>query len=158
MYSCWARGRICTTTAKSRALAALGMTQALAAIALAGLKTRHYNLRVERAQIGMAELAGNAAVAAVDKHERTQRGTVLGAIGGHGDLQKERLDFGIFGGASRRRGALLNRKSLLERRLPCQYKFRSTTGVWLLSPGEVFVPGRCLGLARRGWYLQSPRL
>jgi hypothetical protein len=54
-------------------------------------------------------------VAAVDEHERTQRGTVLGAIGGHGDLQKERLDFGIFGGASRRRGALLNKKSLLER-------------------------------------------
>jgi len=38
-------------------------------------------------------------VAAVDKHERTQRGTVLGAIGGHGDLQKERLDFGIFWGS-----------------------------------------------------------
>jgi hypothetical protein len=36
-------------------------------------------------------------VAAVDEHERTQRGTVLGAIGGHGSLQKERLDFGIFG-------------------------------------------------------------
>jgi hypothetical protein len=40
---------------------------------------------------------GNAAVPAVDKCERTQRGTVLGAIGGHGSLQKERLDFGIFG-------------------------------------------------------------
>ena len=34
---------------------------------------------VEGAEIGMAELAGNAAVAAVNKHERTQRGTVLGA-------------------------------------------------------------------------------
>ncbi len=52
---------------------------------------------MEGAEIGMAELAGNTAVAAVDKHERTQRGTVLGAIGGHGSLQKERLDFGIFG-------------------------------------------------------------
>ncbi len=52
---------------------------------------------VERAEIRMVGAAGNAAVAAVDKHERTQRGTVLGAIGGHGSLQKERLDFGIFG-------------------------------------------------------------
>ena len=54
-------------------------------------------LQLKGAEIGMAELAGNAAVAAIDKHERTQRGTVLGAIGGHGSLQKERLDFGIFG-------------------------------------------------------------
>ena len=44
----------------------------------------------------MAGLAWNAAVAAVDEGERTQRGTVLGAIG-HGSLQKEDLDFGIFG-------------------------------------------------------------
>jgi hypothetical protein len=50
---------------------------------------------VEGAEIGMAELARNAAVA-VNKHERTHRETVLGAIGGHGSLQKERLDFGIF--------------------------------------------------------------
>jgi len=34
---------------------------------------------------------------AVDKHERTQRGTVLGASGGHGSLQKERLDLGFLG-------------------------------------------------------------
>ncbi len=44
---------------------------------------------VEGAEIRMVVAAGNAAVAAVDKHERTQRGTVLGAIGGHGDLQKD---------------------------------------------------------------------
>src|SRR5258708_40346873 len=47
---------------------------------------------VEGAEIRMAELARNAAVAAVDKGEGTQRGTVLGAIGGHESLQKERLD------------------------------------------------------------------
>ena len=52
---------------------------------------------VEGAEIRMAELARNAAVAAVDKHERTLRGTVLGAIGGHGSLQKERLDLGFLG-------------------------------------------------------------
>ncbi len=51
---------------------------------------------VEGAEIRMAGLAGNAAVAAVDKGEGTQRGTVLGAIG-HGSLQKERLDLGFFG-------------------------------------------------------------
>ncbi len=51
---------------------------------------------VEGAEGGMAGLARNAAVAAVDEGERTQRGTVLGAIG-HGSLQKEDLDFGIFG-------------------------------------------------------------
>src|SRR6266851_10496300 len=37
---------------------------------------------------------------------------------------ERKIRFGIFGGASRRRGALLNKKSLLERRLPCQYKFQ----------------------------------
>jgi hypothetical protein len=37
------------------------------------------------------------ALAAVDKGERTQRGTVVGAIGGHGSLQKEILDLGFFG-------------------------------------------------------------
>jgi len=52
---------------------------------------------VEGAEIRVAELTRNAAAAAVDKHERTQRGTVLGAIGGHGSLQKERLDLGFFG-------------------------------------------------------------
>src|SRR4029077_12652218 len=50
---------------------------------------------VEGAEIRIAGLPGNAAVAAVNKHERTQIGTVLGVIGGHGSLQKERLDFGI---------------------------------------------------------------
>jgi hypothetical protein len=56
---------------------------------------------VERAEVRMVDAARNAAVAAVDEHEGTQRGTVLGAIGGHGSLQKERLDFGIFWGVSR---------------------------------------------------------
>ena len=101
------------------------MTPGLAAIALAGLKTRHYTgrrrdrdgrpgaecgsgghraggsedppLQLKGAEIGMAGLARNAAVAAVDKGEGTQRGTVLGAIGGHGSLQKERLDLGFLG-------------------------------------------------------------
>jgi hypothetical protein len=45
----------------------------------------------------MAGLARRAAVAAVGKGERTQRGTVVGAIGGHGSLQKEGLDFGFLG-------------------------------------------------------------
>ena len=39
----------------------------------------------------------SAAVAGVGNTEGTQRGTVLGAIGGHGSLQKERLDLGLFG-------------------------------------------------------------
>ncbi len=67
---------------------------------------------VEGAEIRMGGLSRNAAVAAIGKGERTQRGTVLGVIGGHGSLQKERLDFGIFWGVSRRRGALLNEESL----------------------------------------------
>jgi len=45
----------------------------------------------------MADAAGNAAVAAIGKGEGTQRGTVVGAIGGHGSLQKERLDLGFLG-------------------------------------------------------------
>jgi len=43
---------------------------------------------VERAEVRMRG-PGSAALAAVGKGERTQRGTVLGAIGGHGSLQKE---------------------------------------------------------------------
>jgi hypothetical protein len=70
---------------------------------------------VEGAEIRIAGLPRNAAVAAVNKHERTQRRTVLGVVGGHGSLQKERLDFGIFWGVSRRRDALLNRESLPDR-------------------------------------------
>ncbi len=66
------------------------------AIALAGLKTRHYSLRAWE-----AGLAGHTALAAIGKSESTQRGTVLGAIGGHGSLQKERLDFGFIGEESR---------------------------------------------------------
>ena len=66
---------------------------------------------VERTEVRMTVAPGNAAVAAIDKHERTQSGTVVltcdrpdfigvnaavdGAIGGHGSLQKER--FGILG-------------------------------------------------------------
>ena len=43
---------------------------------------------VERAEVRMRG-PGSAALAAIGKGERTQRGTALGAIGGHGDLQKE---------------------------------------------------------------------
>jgi len=103
---------------------------------------------VERAEVRMTVAPGTAAVAAIDKHERTQRGTVVltcdhrailflcdrsavfftcdrravfllcdrravdGAIGGHGSLQREILDFG---GVSRKRGALLNKESIPER-------------------------------------------
>jgi len=38
---------------------------------------------VERAEIGMGS-ARSAALAAIGKSERTQRGTIVGAIGGHG--------------------------------------------------------------------------
>jgi hypothetical protein len=40
------------------------------------------------------------------------RRAVDGAIGGHGSLQREILDFG---GVSRKRGALLNKRSIPER-------------------------------------------
>jgi len=43
---------------------------------------------VERAEIGMVGAAWNAAASAIDEGERTQIGTILGAIG-HGSLQKE---------------------------------------------------------------------
>src|ERR1700724_2212218 len=58
---------------------------------LAGLLARE-GLRVlagvERAEVRMV-CAGSAAVAAVGKGERTQRDTDVGAMGGHGSLQKE---------------------------------------------------------------------
>jgi hypothetical protein len=63
--------------------------------------------------VGMAGLARNTAVAAVDEREGTQRATLLGVIG-HGSSPERRLDFGIFVGASRRRDAVLNRNSVTE--------------------------------------------
>ena len=44
---------------------------------------------------GMAGLARNAAVAAVDEGEGTQRGTIVGTIGEDRGLHKEGLDFGV---------------------------------------------------------------
>jgi hypothetical protein len=52
---------------------------------------------VEGAEMRMAGLAGNAAVAAVDEGERTQIGTVLGAVGGHGSSPERKIRFWIFG-------------------------------------------------------------
>jgi hypothetical protein len=68
---------------------------------------------------------GSAALAAISKGERTQRGTVLGAIGGHGSLQKERLDLGFLGSLAER-GALPNDKSLPE--VGLSIKFRGLSG------------------------------
>ena len=62
---------------------------------------------VEGAEIGMVDGTGNAALAAVDEHERTQGRTVLGANGGHRSLQKKDR-FWEFWGVSRRRGVVLN--------------------------------------------------
>src|SRR5216683_3431559 len=45
----------------------------------------------------VSRVSRNAALAAIGKGELTQRGTVLGAISGHGSLQKERLDLGFLG-------------------------------------------------------------
>ncbi len=67
---------------------------------------------VEGAEIGVVDAARDTAVAAVDKHERTQRGTVLGAMGGHGSSPERKIRFWDLWGASRRRDALLNEKSL----------------------------------------------
>src|SRR5260370_30655709 len=60
---------------------------------LAGVDGRGFSLESG----GKTAALQSAAVAAVGKGERTQRGTVLGAIGGHGSLQKERLDLGFLG-------------------------------------------------------------
>src|SRR5690348_5937636 len=50
---------------------------------------------VEGAEIRMAVAARSAAAAAISESERAQGHAVLGVIGGHGSLQKER--FGILG-------------------------------------------------------------
>jgi hypothetical protein len=52
---------------------------------------------VEDTTLEILTAAKNAAVAAVDEGEGTQRGTIVEAIGGHGSLQKEGLDFGFWG-------------------------------------------------------------
>ena len=50
---------------------------------------------VERAEVRMVG-AGSATLAAVGKGERTQRGTNVGAMSGHGSLQKEDQILGFF--------------------------------------------------------------
>src|SRR6266852_56029 len=92
MYSCWARGRVWTTTAKSRSLAGLGMTRRARGHRAGGSEDPPLQLGTRRGTDGRrGEECGSG------DRRQTQRGTVLGAIGGHGSLQKERLDFGIFG-------------------------------------------------------------
>ena len=60
---------------------------------------------VERAEVRMV-CAGSTALAAVGEGERTQRGTNVGAIGGHRSLQKEDLILGFWGSlAEARRGS-----------------------------------------------------
>lgn len=67
---------------------------------------------VEGAEIRMAVAARKAALAAIGERESTQGRAVLGVICRHRILQKERFE--IFGGTSRKRGALLNKKSVPE--------------------------------------------
>ena len=67
---------------------------------------------VERAEMRMAVATGSTAQAAIGNGERTQRGTVLGAIGGHGKSPERKIRFGIFWRVSRKRDALLNEESL----------------------------------------------
>src|SRR5260370_41180755 len=64
---------------------------------LAGVDGRGFGLESG----GKTAALQSAAVAAVGKGERTQKGKGVGASGGHGSLQKERVEFGIFGGAPR---------------------------------------------------------
>src|SRR5260370_22454390 len=85
MYSCWARCRVWT-----KVLAEIG--EGRERIYHRG----HGDQSTERTESYCAALQ-SAAMAAVGKGEGTQRGTALGAIGGHGSLQKEGLDFGFFG-------------------------------------------------------------
>ncbi len=54
----------------------------------AGLR---FLLGVEEAEARMAGASRSTAMAAVGKGERTQAGTVLGAIGGQGSLQKRKI-------------------------------------------------------------------
>src|SRR5216683_4883536 len=68
--------------------------------------------RMEETEVRMAGAARSAAVAAIGKGERTQAGTVLGAISGHGSLQKRRI--WVARGSRGRRGVLLNEHNLPE--------------------------------------------
>ena len=51
------------------------------------------------AEVGMMGGAGSAALAAVGKGERTQRGTSVGAIGGHGIFRRKIFEFWDFWGS-----------------------------------------------------------
>ena len=57
---------------------------------------------------------GSAALAAVGKAERTQRGTVVGEVGGHGSLQKERFDLGFLGSLAEARRTSEQKESTRE--------------------------------------------
>src|SRR4029077_7628898 len=56
--------------------------------------------------------------------QRTHRGTSLERLVDM-EVSRKKIRFWDFWAVSRRRDALLNKNSLLQRRLPCQYKFRS---------------------------------
>lgn len=67
---------------------------------------------MEGAEVGMAVAARHAALAAIGEGESTQRGTNVGAVCGHGSLQKKDLDFGFIGESLARRGVVLYGKSV----------------------------------------------
>src|SRR6266478_4662117 len=68
-------------------------------------------------------------------------------------LQKERLDLGFFRESRGRRDALLNGKSPLERRLPCQYKFRGCSVGQRSGPEQS--PGRASAGCCRACLIQQ---
>ena len=54
---------------------------------------------MEVAEVRMSRAARSAAAAAIDKRERTQKGTVLGAKSRHGSLQKDKFELkGVLAG------------------------------------------------------------
>ncbi len=114
---------------------------------------------VERAEVRMVGAAGNAAVAAVDKHERTQRGTVLGAIGGHGSLQKEGLDFGIFPAAPLKVAWILPRLAILVAAFVFLYMFFGYYVAWRNPELQRFYGGAELATFWAAWrhnWISSP--
>ena len=111
------RGKGFTTKgAESRAQRA---QRVIAAGFLAGVDGRGFSLESG----GKTAALQSAAVAAVGKGERTQRGTVLGAIGGHGSLQKERLDLGFLGSLAEAR-RISERKQSSRVTIAVSIKFR----------------------------------
>jgi len=88
----------------------------------------------------------------VDEHERTQRGAVLGAIGGLEVLQKERLDFGFLGSLAEARRSSEQKEST-RATITVSIQISEYDGRMVSQSWRSVRAGSMLRTRAPGWYL-----